>query len=48
MQVPPESLRHMGTRCKEVHVLRTEEACAAYNKLADGSRRVVAALHLTC
>jgi hypothetical protein len=48
MQVPPDIVRHMLVRCKEVHVERTGRACELFNELAGGPRRVVAALHLTC
>jgi hypothetical protein len=48
MEVPPEIVRYMKMRCREVHVLRTDQACEVYNKLAGSERRVVAALHLTC
>ncbi|MHC4479384.1 MAG: Mth938-like domain-containing protein [Planctomycetota bacterium] len=48
MQVTPEMLRYMESRCEEVHVEPTRQACETYNALAGGARRVVAGLHLTC
>jgi hypothetical protein len=48
MEIPPEVLAHLRERCPEVHIEKTEKACALYNDLAGGPRRVVAALHLTC
>jgi hypothetical protein len=48
MSVAAEILDYMRERCAEVHIEQTEEACALYNQLADGPKRVVAAFHLTC
>ena len=49
MKVLPEADRLMRERCAEVHVLPTTQAWKRYNELAaQGDRRVVAALHLTC
>ncbi len=48
MLVPPEVRAYIEERCSEVHVAPTERACALHNELSVGTRRVVAALHLTC
>lgn len=47
MAVPLETLDSLRRRGIEVIVLPTREAVACYNELA-ASKRVVAALHLTC
>jgi len=48
MEVPDEVRDYMEEQCSELHVEPTERACSLYNELAGGTRRVVAALHLTC
>ncbi len=45
--VPLETVEFMARLCPEIHVEKTARACEVYNELAPGSRRVVAALHLT-
>jgi hypothetical protein len=47
MQVPPETAEFVRQRGVEWVAARTGEAVRQYNALA-ASRRVVAALHLTC
>ncbi len=47
MQVPPETSDHIEAQGIELVVEPTDKACKTYNLLKD-SRRVVAALHLTC
>ena len=42
-----ETRRHLQEQCIEVITEDTEQACRAYNQLHP-SRRVIAALHLTC
>lgn len=49
MKVLPEAHKEMDRKCAQVHVLQTDVAVERYNQLArKESRRVVAALHLTC
>jgi len=49
VKVLPEAAELMRRRCAQVHVLKTAQACRRFNELVAGeSRRVVAALHLTC
>ncbi len=48
VNVPAELVEYMRGQCEEVHVVETEKACALYNELYEGPKRVVAALHLTC
>ena len=43
-----ETLAHLEARGVEVHVLRTTEAVALYNRLAGEGRPVGALLHSTC
>ncbi|MCR4403719.1 MAG: MTH938/NDUFAF3 family protein [Candidatus Acetothermia bacterium] len=45
--VPDEVVQALAGRGIEVLVRNTKDACEAYNELV-GSRRVAAALHLTC
>lgn len=45
--VPDEVVKALEGRGIEVHIQNTREACETYNELV-GSRRVAAALHLTC
>jgi hypothetical protein len=45
--VPGEVVKALEERGIEVLVQNTKEACETYNELL-GSRRVAAALHLTC
>ena len=47
MDVPPETIAHIGSEEIELVVQKTAEACKTFNRLAE-SRTVVAALHLTC
>jgi len=47
MTVPDDVVKALKERGIEVIAQKTEEACQAYNELL-GSRRVAAALHLTC
>ena len=47
MKVPPEIKEELDTKGIELIVENTEKACLTYNQLCQ-SRRVVAALHLTC
>lgn len=47
MEVPVETRRRLREAGIEVIVAPTAEACQTYNRLRE-SRRVVAALHLTC
>mgnify|MGYP001046035465 CR=1 FL=1 len=47
MRVPEETLAALQKAGIEVMALPTQRACEAYNELA-GSKKVVAALHLTC
>ncbi len=48
MDVPAEVRGFMEERCSEVHIERTEPACALLNELMAAGRRAVAGLHLTC
>ncbi|MCD6416328.1 MAG: hypothetical protein J7M08_06495 [Planctomycetes bacterium] len=48
MTVAEEALSRLREFCAQVHVEKTESACALYNELAGGPDRVVAALHLSC
>ncbi len=47
MTVPPETRRFVESEGIELIVQRTAEACKTFNRLVE-SRKVVAALHLTC
>ncbi len=47
MDVPAETLRQLRDSGIEVIAEPTEQACRTYNRLR-GTRRTVAALHLTC
>jgi hypothetical protein len=47
MKVPPELAEELKRRGIEVFAAPTEQAVREYNRLC-GSRRTVAALHLTC
>ena len=47
MAVDPELVSFLATRGIEVVALPTQAACTRFNELA-ASRRVAAALHLTC
>jgi len=47
MKVSPEIQEELSTKGIELIVENTEEACRIYNQLCH-SRRVIAALHLTC
>jgi len=47
MQVPPETRDYIEARGIELVVEPTDKAWKTYNRLKD-SRKVVAALHLTC
>jgi hypothetical protein len=47
MKVPQETLAFLKKEAIEVHVAPTREACQKYNELKE-TRKVVAALHLTC
>ena len=47
MTVPPETRRHVESEGIEIIVEKTAEACKTFNRLVI-SRKVVAALHLTC
>jgi len=48
MQVPDEVVKELKGRGIEVHVEKSREAVALYNRLAPGEANLVAALHLTC
>jgi len=47
MTVPPETRKHVESEGIELIAQRTAEACKTFNRLVK-SRKVVAALHLTC
>ena len=47
VKVPPEIQEELNSRGIKVVVEDTEKACRTYNRLCP-SRRVIAALHLTC
>ena len=47
MKVPEESIEFLTNSGIEVSVLPTKEACEKYNQTR-GTRKVAAALHLTC
>ena len=47
MAVPTETRRHVESEGIELIVAKTAEACKTFNRLVT-SRKVVAALHLTC
>ncbi len=47
MLVLPETYRYLEAQDIEIIAQPTDEACQTYNQLC-GSRRAVAALHLTC
>ena len=47
MTVPTETRKHVESEGIELIVQRTAEACKTFNRLVT-SRKVVAALHLTC
>lgn len=47
MRVLPETERFLRSKGVELVVERTREACETFNRLVE-SKRVVAALHLTC
>ncbi|HKJ70217.1 MAG TPA: MTH938/NDUFAF3 family protein [Gammaproteobacteria bacterium] len=48
MQVPERTLKALRERGVEPRVARTGEAVDELNRLAQGSARIAAALHLTC
>jgi hypothetical protein len=47
MTVPPETRKYIESKGIELMVQKTTEACETFNRLGK-SRKVVAALHLTC
>ncbi len=47
MTVPPETRKYVESEGIELIAQRTAEACKTFNRLVQ-SRKVVAALHLTC
>jgi hypothetical protein len=47
MKVPPETRKHVESEGIELIAQKTTEACKTFNRLVK-SRKVVAALHLTC
>ena len=47
MTVPPETRKYVESEGIELIAHRTAEACKTFNRLVQ-SRKVVAALHLTC
>lgn len=47
MKIPPQTEQHLRSSRIELIADKTEIACRTYNDLSK-SRRVVAALHLTC
>ena len=47
MKIPPETRRYVESEGIEFLAQKTAEACETFNRLAK-SRKVVAALHLTC
>jgi hypothetical protein len=47
MRVPPETRRYVESEGIEFIAQKTAEACETFNRLVK-SRKVVAALHLTC
>lgn len=47
MKIPPETQEHVRSKGVSLIAKGTKEACEIYNQLV-GSRRVIAALHLTC
>jgi len=47
MEVPPETRNYIESAGIELIVQKTAEACQTFNHLIE-SRKVVAALHLTC
>ena len=47
MTVPSETRKHVESKEIELIVQKTAEACKTFNRLVT-SRKVVAALHLTC
>ena len=47
MKIHPQTEKQLGSSGIELIAAKTEKACRIYNDLSK-SRRVVAALHLTC
>jgi len=47
MVVPPETRKYIESEGIQLVVQKTAEACQTFNRLVE-SRKVVAALHLTC
>jgi len=47
MTVPPETRKYIESKGIELMAQKTTEACETFNRLVK-SRKVVAALHLTC
>jgi hypothetical protein len=47
MTIPPETRKYVESKGIELIAQRTAEACKTFNRLVK-SRKVVAALHLTC
>ena len=47
MRVPPETIQYLASLGIELISETTEKTCQTYNKLL-GSKKVVAAIHLTC
>ena len=47
MRVLPETKRYIESKGLELVIEKTEEACKIFNELSK-SKRVIAALHLTC
>ena len=47
LTIPPETRKHVESEGIEIIAQRTAEACKTFNRLVK-SRKVVAALHLTC
>jgi len=47
MKIPPQTERYLESSGIELIAAKTEKACKIYNELSK-SKRVVAALHLTC
>lgn len=47
LRVPPQTANYLESKGVELIVERTHDACNTYNNLCK-SRKVIAALHLTC
>lgn len=48
MKIPAETVQFLKSKGVELIAQKTRDACAAYNRLVESGRKVVAALHLSC